>query len=539
MFHPHWRDLALEHLDDFFDLIIVGGGVSGCGILLDAAQRGLHAVLLEKDDIASGTSSRSSKLIHGGLRYLKQMQFRITRMACRERDRMLALNPHLVRPIRFLYPAKKDDPIPGWTVDLGLWMYDRLTERPEKHAHLAEDDVRALAPCLAVERLERALAYTDAVADDAALTLAIAATGFAFGGLVLTRAEVLEATTNNTGRIDGVVFRDHETGATHTIRGHLVINATGVWVDELRGKFGIEGQHVRPSRGSHIIVGRDRIPIEGAVTVPAPDDGRPVFLIPHPEGVLVGTTDIYHTGSLDDPRATTAEVHYLVRAVQQHFPECGVSETDVVGAFAGLRPILDIHADNPSEASREEGIWEERGMLTVSGGKLTTWRVTAEEAVDEALRHLRDAREAHASPCYTAGTPLVGVAPPDLSVRLQREGSLLQLVASAMARRLGSWAWEALGLARGKHELDPLLPGTDLCAAEVRGHLRFSAVLRVDDLVLRRTRVGMWRPELVEQLIPLLRSQFQEELGWSAKRWDRDVERCEPALAGWSPRGIR
>ena len=157
MFHPHWREQALSRLGETFDLIVIGGGITGCGILLDAAQRGLRALLVERRDIAFGTSSRSSKLIHGGLRYLKQMQFRITRVACRERDRMLALNPDLVHPIQFLYPAHTGDPTPGWTVDLGLWMYDRLTKRREKHTHLTREEVQAVASGLAVDNLDRTM----------------------------------------------------------------------------------------------------------------------------------------------------------------------------------------------------------------------------------------------------------------------------------------------------------------------------------------------------------------------------------------------
>ncbi len=539
MFHPHWRDQALAHLDDTFDLIVIGGGITGAGILMDAAQRGLRTLLVERHDIASGTSSRSSKLIHGGLRYLKQMHFRITRLACRERDRMIALNRHLVRPIRFLYPAHEDDPIPGWTVDLGLWMYDRLTSHPAKHTHLEPGEVHQLAPGLNLEKLERAMAYTDAMTDDALLTLAVAATGFAFGGLVLTRAEVIGATSGDDGRINGVVLQDHETGDTHRVRARLVMNAAGVWVDQLRETFRIGGQRVRPSRGTHIVVPKERLPLNSAVTIPSPDDGRPVFLVPHPEAVLVGTTDIYHEDTLDDPRPTKDELAYLLRAVRSQFPSRELANNDVVGAFAGLRPILDIHAENPSEASREEDIWEEKGMLSVSGGKLTTWRVTAEEAVDEALKYLPDERAHQAAPCYTAGTPLVGVAPPDLAERLRRDHDMLYLVAGALERRLRAWALWAPHLARDKKELDPLIAGTDLSAAEVRVHLSFGAVLKLEDLLLRRARVGLWDPALARELVPLLRPLFQQHLGWDHQRWEREEQDFAVGLEAWSPEGVR
>jgi glycerol-3-phosphate dehydrogenase len=539
MFHPGWRERAVASLDEPFDLIVIGGGITGAGILLDASQRGLRVLLVERGDIASGTSSRSSKLIHGGLRYLKQMHFRITRVACKERDRMVALDRLLVRPIQFLYPAREGDATPGWTVDLGLWMYDRLTGPAQRHRHLESAELRALAPDLKPERLDRAMVYMDAMADDAALTLAVAATGLAFGGQVLTRATVHEAIRGTDGLIRGVVLEDLETGRTHRPRAQVVINAAGVWVDVVREAFGIAGRHVRPSRGTHIVVPSERLPLGAALTVPSPDDGRPVFLIPHPEGVLVGTTDLYHEGALDDPRPTREEVRYLLRAIAGQFDRPPIEEADILGAFAGLRPILDTHAENPSEASREEAIWEEMGMLSVAGGKLTTWRVTAEEAVDEALRLLPEDRAERAAPCYTTGTPLVGTAPADLAERLREQDDLLHVVSDAMARRLRGAAWWAMRLARDRHELDPLVPGTDLSAAEVRTHLRFGAVLHLEDLLLRRARVGLWNPDLATACVPRLRALFMDELGWDAARWTREETAFAQALEGWSRAGVR
>jgi glycerol-3-phosphate dehydrogenase len=363
------------------------------------------------------------------------------------------------------------------------------------------------------------MVYTDAVTDDARLTFAIAATGFAYGGLVLTRAEVVAGTRDGNGRINGVVIADRETGRTHRVRARVVVNATGVWVDQLRSALGVTGQRVRPSRGSHVLLPTGRLPLTGAVTVPSPDDGRPVFFVPHPEGVLVGTTDLFHEGPLDDPRPTAGEVGYLVRAVQAHFPRAALSERDVVGAFAGLRPTLDIHAENPSAASRDEDVWGEEGLLSVAGGKLTTWRVTAEEAVDAAIEHLPDERARVAGACPTKGTPLAGLAPPDLADRLAREYPLSPAVSDAMARRLGSVAWHAPRLARGEDELAPLVDGADLSAAEVRAHLAFGAVSGPDDLLLRRARLGVWDPPLALAVLPHLRPLFEQELGWTRQRW--------------------
>jgi len=544
LFHPDWRNRALAALDtapdsgEPFDLVIVGGGITGCGVLLDAAQRGLRVLLIERGDIASGTSSRSSKLIHGGLRYLKQMQFRVTRQACRERDRMLTLDPDLVRAIRFLYPAYEGASTPGWQVDLGLWMYDQLTAGPSTRARFDADEARALAPGLNVEHLDRALSYIDAMADDAALTLAVAATGFAYGGLVLTRAEVVGPVREPDGRLAGLDVRDLLSGRVHRARARLVVNAAGVWVDRVRALCGIDEARLRPSRGSHLVLPAERLRLEAAVTAPSPDDGRPIFLIPHPEGVLVGTTDMFHHGDLDDPRPSRGELEYLLRGVSFHFPEHHITETDVVGAFAGLRPILSSGVTDPSEASREEAIWEERGLLTVAGGKLTTWRQMAEEAVDAALHHLPDPLVEHLAPCHTRGTPLVGLAPLDLDRRLAAAFRLEPAVAAGMSRRLRSAAWWAPELARRMGELRPLADGTDLTAAEVRVHLRMGAVVRLEDLLLRRARLGLWQPALARELAPSLRPLFRQELGWSRRRFDQELETFQQAAIGWTPEGV-
>ena len=539
MFHPQWRAASLARLESEFDLVVVGGGITGCGVALDAAQRGLEVLLVERGDIASGTSSRSSKLIHGGLRYLKEMQFRITRLACRERDRMLALSPHLVHPIRFLYPASLGDRTPGWQVDLGLWMYDRLTARPEKHTHLETEEVAALVPDLPTDQLDRVLAYTDAMADDARLTLAVAATAHAYGAAVLTRCEAQTAIRDADGEVCGLIVRDLETGTSHRVTAGIVINAGGVWTDEVRHRLGLKGRRVRPSRGIHLILPSALAPITVAVTLPSPDDGRPVFLIPHPEGVLLGTTDHFHDGTLDDPRPTGDEVGYLLRAAQSAFPRRGIVRENVLGAFAGLRPILDIHADDPSEASREEDVWEENGVLTVSGGKLTTWRSTAEEAVDEAISRLPEETTRRVGRCMTKGTPLAGLAPRDLGHRLQAAYELESTVAAGMARRLGSTAWGAVHLARGRSELRPLRPGLDLCAAELRAHCRWGAVLHLDDLLLRRVRIGMWEPETARAVLPHLRPILRRELGWKSKDWQLEREQFEKALEGWTLAGVK
>ncbi len=534
MFHPGWRSRALAGLAEPFDLIVVGGGITGCGVLLDAAQRGLRVLLLEKGDIASGTSSRSSKLIHGGLRYLKQMRLHLTRAACRERDRMLALSPHLVRPVPFVYPIYRGGGTSGWQVGLGLRVYDRMTTGAP-HRRLDPEELERLAPGVPADHLDRALLYGDALTDDALLTLAVAGTGFAHGGLVLTRAAPEEPLRDGHGRLRGLRVRDLELGDVHPVKAHVVVNATGAWTDALRQRLGLPDRRVRPSRGSHLVLPSERLPLGAAVTIPSPDDRRPVFFIPHPEGVLVGTTDLFHDGGLDDPRPSLEEVAYLLRAVQAAFPERGISERDIRGAFAGLRPIVDASAGDPSAANREEAVWEEQGLLSVAGGKLTTWRSMAEHVVDRVLSLLPPERERAARPCATEGTTVGALAPLDLPDRLRQICGLAPDLAAGMARRLGALAWSAC-LGVGPADLRPLRDGTDLCAAEVRAHLRYGAVLRLDDLLLRRVRVGMWDPAAARDLAPRLGSVFRDELGWDGRRWDRAMDEAMAAIEAWSPR---
>lgn len=264
-----------------------------------------------------------------------------------------------------------------------------------------------------------------------------------------------------------------------------------------------------------------------------------MFAVPHPEGILLGTTDHYHEGALDDPRPTRSEIGYLLRAVRSAFPKAGLDEHKAVGAFAGLRPILDTHADHPSEASREEDIWEENGMLSVAGGKLTTWRSTAEEAVDSLLDLLPEERIRRVSPCATAGTPLAGLAPNDLAQRLDCVDGLEPLVAAGMARRLGSLAWHAPLLARSSKELRPLEGTSDVCIAEVRAHLRWRAALHLDDLFVRRIRFALWDPGAIEALLPALEPTVRREAGWSRKRWLAEEAGLIEQLESWTVKGIQ
>jgi len=291
---------------------------------------------------------------------------------------------------------------------------------------------------------------------------------------------------------------------------------------------------LRPSRGSHLLFPRHRLPLEVAVTGLSPDDGRPIFAVPHPEGTLVGTTDLFHEGPLDDPRPTPDEVGYLLRFVQRSFPTAGIELGDVCGAFSGVRPILDSDAETPSEASREEEVWVEHGLVSTAGGKLTTYRATAAEAVDFAARLLPPDRQAGVRPAgtATAALPWRG-SPRALAAAVARMGAE-EGVARGMVRRLGALA---VPLTRNASagDLRPCAEGLDVCAAELVWHVRWGGVVHLEDLFLRRTRLGMWTPRRCLEIAPRLRRVVRREAGWSYRRWAAELARLEKAVAAWAP----
>ncbi len=534
MFAPGWRARALDRLDRGFDVLVIGGGITGAGVLHDAALRGLSVALVERGDFACGTSSRSSKLIHGGLRYLRRMQLAITRTACRERDLLALSDPHLVWPVRFLYPSYENDATPGWQVDLGLAMYDHLTAVRHRHARVDADAAAGLVPELATKGLEFGLLYDDAAADDARLVLAVIGAGVLAGGTAVSYARADGMIRDASGRIAGARVTDLESGRAHDVRASVVVNACGVWADEVRALAGQRRARVRPSRGSHLLFPRDRLPLDVAVTVLSPDDGRPVFAVPHPEGTLVGTTDLFHDGALDDPRPGADEVAYLLRVVRHAFPAAKLGAGDVCGAFAGVRPVLSSRAATPSEASREEAVWIEDGLVSTAGGKLTTFRATAEKVVDAALRLLPEERRGAVAPAATAGVSLPWRCEPGGSVASVRALGAGEAIARGLVRRLGALALPAAASAEPAR-LQPLAEDLDVSGAELVWHARYGGCVHLEDLLLRRVRLGMWQPRRCLELAPSLRPLLRRAAGWSVARWNAEVRRLESAVAGWLP----
>jgi len=408
--------------DRRFDLLVIGGGITGAGIARDAARRGLAVALVEREDFAAGTSSRSSRLIHGGVRYLEHGYLHLVFEASRERRRLLELAPHLVRPMQFTWPVYKGARVPRWQLAAALTLYDALAlfRNVGRHNRLGRDGVLAAEPALARDGLRGGAAYWDASTDDSRLTLANALDAAHVSATVVNHAEVValtRATTN--GPADGALVRDLLGGAEIRVQARVVLNATGPWTDEVLQMEGVPtGPAVRGTKGVHIAVPAARVGNRSAVTMLSPDDGRVMFALPAGTHTIIGTTDTATQEHPHEVRAARADVRYLLAACNRFFPAARLTEDDVVSAWAGIRPLVaSSNTGKPASASREHAITTSAGgVVTITGGKLTTYREMAEQCVDLVVQRVgRSVRK-----CDTARAPLPGerVAATAADVRL-------------------------------------------------------------------------------------------------------------------------
>jgi glycerol-3-phosphate dehydrogenase len=389
-----WRETARARLRaDEFDLLVIGGGINGAGIARDGALRGLRVALVERDDFASGTSSRSSRLVHGGVRYLEHGFLHLVFESSRERRILLRVAPHLVRPLAFTWPVYRGARIPGWKLAAGLWLYDLLAlfRNVGRHRSLSAAGVRAAEPRLRQDGLAGGATYFDAATDDARLTLANIIDAVAAGAVVLNHAEVTSL-GGPQGRVSAVEVRDCLGGETFSVRARAIVNATGPWTDTISR---MEDPSSRPAvlgtKGVHVAVHASRVGNRSAVTLLSPTDGRVMFVLPAGEHTIIGTTDTAATETPDQVRATQADVRYLLDCVNAFFPEASLRPDDVVCAWAGIRPLIASgNAGNPAGASREHLVAEgPRGVIAVTGGKLTTYRAMSAEVVNLVQRRLR------------------------------------------------------------------------------------------------------------------------------------------------------
>ncbi len=505
-----------------YDVLVIGGGITGAGVALDAAARGLRTALVERDDLASGTSSKSSKLVHGGLRYLQNGDVRLVYEALHERQRLLRNAPHLVKVLPFLIPVftGKGGIIPkqvARALGSAMWMYD-LTgglRIGKVHRRLKGDAARAHMPTLA-DRLAWAYLYYDAQTDDARLTLTIARTAaLDFGATVVNHATV----TGLHKQGDRVTGASVDTGGSQVdVHARVVINATGVWADDLRALD--EGTHpnsIRPAKGIHITVPWHKVRNDIAAVVPVPKDRRSVFVVPWPgdDGTVggpgsvtyIGTTDTDYEGDVDDPQCTADDVAYLLDAINSSVSE-PLDDSDVIGTWAGLRPLVnDAGSGRTADMSRRHRVsTSDGGMVTVTGGKLTTYREMAQDAVDAALRAVGDALPGRASRSRTRKLRLRGadgweqVRDTDLHLA-ERYGGEAGVLAAMVA------ADPALG--------EPLVPGLPYRRVEALYAVRYEMATTLDDVLSRRTRARLRNRDATAAAAADVAALVADELGWS------------------------
>ncbi len=511
MWRRGWREQIWSGIGQPWDLMIIGGGVTGAGVLRQAVAAGLKTLLVEASDFAFGTSSRSSKLIHGGFRYLRNKQISVTKESVREREWILREAPNLVTPLSFLLPNFERYHFPSWKLGLGVALYDLLAPK-WNHRRYNGLKFSEACPSLNGEGLLGGFQYYDAVMDDARVLLRILREAVQAGGMALNYARAERLLRTSDGRVCGALLRDMASpdGKTAEVKANVVVNASGAWSDEIRSQLG-QPARLRRLRGSHLVFARDKLPVNQAVTLFHPRDGRAMFVIPWEGTTIVGTTDIDHDPALDkkylEPFASGDEVNYMMEAVSFLFPRPGLTESDIISSFSGLRPVIHTGASSPSQESRAHALWEEDGLITITGGKYTTFRIMSRQTIDKVLVRL--------------GKPSMAVdrrifnPPVDTS-----SSSVDPLTLAYVAGRHGNETAEILTTAK-QGELEHIEQIPNLWA-ELRWAAREEGVVHLEDLLLRRVRLGLLLPHGGRDLLPRIRSIVQSELGWSDERWQQE-----------------
>jgi glycerol-3-phosphate dehydrogenase len=550
------RSLALSALaEDEFDVVVVGGGITGAGVALDAATRGYSVALLERADYASGTSSRSSKLVHGGLRYLQNFDLGLVREALLERQLMVALAPHLVRPLPLVVPSF-GNAHPDRLTGVGLNLYDvmsrdRLRSRraegeswsPERHRVISGEEVIELLPALAAREPTSGYLFYDCQTDDVRLVLTVLGEAERFGAVCANRVDVT-GLLEHDGHALGVHALDTESGERFDVRAANVVNATGVWADELSpNELHDEAElpRIRPSRGTHVTLRHEDIPLVGGAIVPA-GAGRSIFALPWLGHTLVGTTDNDYEGPLDHISPSAEDIDYLLSAVNDFFGTT-LTPAELTGAFAGVRPLISTGDPKKSvDISRKAELYEtSSGMITITGGKLTTWRRMAKMTVDRIVE--RDARDA---PCRTQEIPLGQAIAAE---ELPHVEGVPAASYQALASRYGHAAHDVLALAAERGELaQPILDGRPDLLAEVALAAGREQARSIGDVLLRRTRLGLLAArELTSDpaspsaadgggvaSVRRVGDVLARELHWSPERLELELERfaAEAAAEG-------
>lgn len=519
-----------------FDIVVIGGGINGAGIAHDAALRGFKVLLVEQRDLAFGTSSRSSKLIHGGLRYLEHYQFKLVFEGTNERAALRKIAPHLVRPLLFALPVYEKSRHPLWLVDIGLWMYDFLSLFKVDLRHVTLRSAKRMLerePLLNPEGLTGGIIYYDCVTDDARLTLENALAAARRGSVILTRAKVegLESVGDSGAPGAGsgpatVILRDQIGGRSFAVRAAVVVNSTGVWTDSIRGLSGVEEKVLRPTKGVHLVLKKERLDVRHAVAMLAPQDGRVMFAIPWNGRTVLGTTD---TDEVVDPsvvQVETRDVEYLLAAANHQFPGRDLVPSDVIAAWAGLRPLIQIDAENASDVPREHKLFRDGRMVTIAGGKLTTYRRMAQEVVDAAIEIMGVKHV----PSMTAKARLPGALGLDSDFdafvsRLSLGSGVDAHVAGRLANVYGSRAEGVLEYLKEESGMgERVCPDCDVIMAEVAHAVDRELALRVEDVLVRRTSLSLIAEDQALGAAERVADVMGARLGWDARERKANLE---------------
>ncbi|GAA4837594.1 glycerol-3-phosphate dehydrogenase/oxidase [Actinomycetospora corticicola] len=522
---PAERERSWDRLqNELFDVVVVGGGVVGVGAALDAATRGLSVALVEARDLAAGTSSRSSKLFHGGLRYLEQLDFGLVREALFERElNMTRLAPHLIKPVPFLYPLTHH----VWErpyVTAGITLYDTMGGKSSlpKQKQLTRSGALRMAPALKRDALVGAVRYYDAQADDARHTMMVGRTAAQYGAVVRTSTQVVDF-IHEVDRIAGVRVRDVETGRQTDVRAHVVVNCTGVWTDQMQHAAGTRGRFkVNASKGVHFLVARDKIPSDVGMILRT--EKSVLFVIPWRNHWIVGTTDTTWRLDLAHPAATRHDIDYLLEHINAVLVT-PLSHDDIEGVYAGLRPLLAGESEETSKLSREHAVSRVMpGMVSIAGGKYTTYRVMAKDALDLAVQDI----PARVAPSITDRVPLIGAdgyfALVNQAEHIGRQYDLHPHRVRHLLDRYGSLLHGLLAMTEDDPTLREPVPGSpDYLRVEIAYAVAYEGALHLDDVLTRRTRISIEYAHRGVDSAESVADQMAPLLGWSTETRDEEV----------------
>lgn len=540
-FSPEIREQNIRTLKtERFDVLVIGGGITGAGIVRDAVLRGFKTALIEKDDFAAGTSTKSSKLVHGGFRYLKQMAFGLVHEALVERKILMDIAPHIVHPTKCLLPIYENSAEPPFLIHMGMWMYDILafTKNIGRHRMVSAKELAILEPELRQEGLKKGAEYYDCKEDDFRLVMATIQSAAQHGATIANYIKAKEIIREN-GKIAGILAENRLTGESVPIKARVIANATGPWSDEIRSAlFNEHDPHVRTTKGVHLIVKHSDLPITRAFMQFAIQDKRPIFAVPWKTLVLLGTTDTDYAGNLDRIYTERSDVDYLLESFNYYFPKANLNDDKILSAFAGLRPLLREEGKSASEVTREHAIFEApENFFSIIGGKLTTYRVMAKDMVHRLSRRLE--RSFSVSPknphCITDKVPLYGGGISNYETfrqewvgRLVRENHFDHDIAEHFVESFGTRIPDVLkavdATPDGRERIHPNLPHV---WGELTYALEHGMTLALDDFLIRRTHIFSLEKHQGLDVYPGIADRLQARLGWSEDEKQKQIDRLK------------